>query len=390
MKRLLALLLLCASVAFPQSVLIYGTGVGGSQIGNNRIGPAAEDYPEQVIRFRANYSEALSTFIMYYISGGSYSGGATCDLRVRLYNNGTGGLPDTSSVLAEVSWTHTNTNDEANLFEEKTFSSPYTLTAGNAYHLWFRNMSADPDANYISINSMYSTDWDPDRSMQPKNNGDSLALSKVQYRRATTAWSYGASPYYPFIRLKYASGKFQGNGNVDVAFGTQRLIYGASYRVREVFTPSANYTMAGAGISIDKEGTPGDLQLRVELAGDNSEVGTVTIGVGDVPTSHNWVYGTFSSPISLSSGTAYNFVVLTATGDGSNCYRTYEVQSGLGYPITGHPADFGDNSKMQHIAGGSWGDTHSTVGDLPFYLKVYEEEEEPPAPTPTTKRLMRR
>lgn len=342
---------------------IYGVGVPLDSLSNLRVGPSAAAGREVDFRFRAAYSKSLTSFKVWYKSGSGYSMGATTDLRASLYaDDGTGNhRPNKTSELAYKEWTHTNS--AAYYFELVTFETPYTVTEGNLYHIYIKNVSANKDTNYVSVN--YLQRRPP--GYNPRNAY--IADLNLEVMGWTSVWTHytvedNGNCLTPMYTIYYSDATYQGLVYADSQSGAPSSVYSTTRKIRERFTVTGgNKIITSAYVYVQKLGSPpNDLQIRLEDS-SNDEIETITVPAANIATDSNWEGGNFVSSHTLLDGNTYYLVLQMTAGNSSNCYRAYEINQRTS-DFSGWY--FSDGYWQKTINGSDW--TSQTTRDLMFYF----------------------
>jgi hypothetical protein len=301
-------------------------------------------------RFRATASAALRS-IRIYVIGPTHAGygagtGGRFEATVRT-DDGTAAHGPSSTILA------TATFVPADGMPLVSFASPATLAAGTLYHVVFRNIDANPAANYASVDGLF---------MYQPTSPRQAAFADLDWgqptRNGTGSWS-DLSTTVPIMQLTYANGVTAGLGYMEVWVRSPKTISGST-AVRESFTVSAaNRSVGSFSVRLMRLSGSSPLTVRLETAGGTLlEQGTIAasaIPVG-TPGDHGgtghatWATYTFTTPRTLLAGQAYN-VVLSAPADTS--YSIFVVREGASYGF-GTATTFADGH-AQVTSGSGWG-----------------------------------
>jgi hypothetical protein len=270
-------------------------------------------------------------------------------------------------------------------FWDLPLSPKYTAVKGTRYAFVFSNTDPNPDANYVSIDGLYTFDAAP----QPRfDSADMRQLIRV----GTGAWSERTDYTTPIFDITYANGAHQGQGYMEVWNGNGEAIMDGTRKMRETFT------VTGGDRSITKLGlrmarATGSAPLTVTLESGGATVATATITASSVPQvavttsgsgqGQKWV----TTPITatLKNGQSYNLVLSTAVG---TTYWTTTISEGSSYGM--QPATYFADGKAQDWDGSQWQDTKAQTGvrvpraDLQFYFDVTDTPAPPPPPTGVT------
>jgi hypothetical protein len=347
---------------------VYGSGIGMDSLNNTPVG--GPSLVSTSYRFRATTSAALGS-IRIYIIGPSHPGygagtGGTWAVTVET-DDGTASHGPSGSVLAST------TIRPADGLPLVSWPTPARLTAGQLYHVVFRNIDPDPAANYASLDGVF---------MYQPTSPRQAAFSDLDWgqplRYGTGGWA-DRSNTVPIMQLNYANGLTAGLGYMEVWVRSYKSISGSA-RAREAFTVSgANRLVSSVSVRLMRVSGSSPLTVRLETAdGTLIEEGTIPasqIAIG-TPGDHGggghavWVSYPFSAPRTLAAGQGYN-LVLSAPGDTS--YSIFVIRKGVHYHFA-PPTYFGDG-KAQYTSGSGWGPfTQDGSGpldeaDLQFYFR---------------------
>jgi hypothetical protein len=348
---------------------VYGSAIGMDGLGNTVVG--GSDKTSTSYRFRASTSSKLNS-MRIYIMGPQYAGygagtGGTFEATVQA-DDGTSLHAPSGTVLATANFKPTTT------FPTVTWSSPASLTAGKLYHVVFRNIDANPAANYASVNGIFM--YQPTSPRQP-------AFSDTDWgqptRSGTGSWSDKVNTV-PIMQLAYANGVTAGEGYMEVWIRSAKNISGTA-KAREAFTVSgANRKVSSLSVRLMRISGSSPLTLRLETAdGTLVEQGTIAasnIAIG-TPGDHGgsghatWETWTFSAPHTLAAGTGYHVVLSTAS---DTTYSVFVIREGVSYGF-GSATTFADGHAQYASNGTSWtafsqdGGGALDQGDLQFYFR---------------------
>jgi len=140
---------------------VYGVGVSGDTRNNHPLNGKKLAY-----RFRATTTSTPTTIrISERGKGGAntYSNGDGSTIRATIQTDN-GGYPS-GTVLATAEWNPGNPSGNWEVWPPHTFTSAVSLTSGQLYHIVFENLNADPAANYISLNTLFTYKTIPDKPL---------------------------------------------------------------------------------------------------------------------------------------------------------------------------------------------------------------------------------
>jgi hypothetical protein len=327
---------------------VYGPAIGMDSLNNTQIG--GPDDQSTSYRFRAGTSSQLRS-VRVYVIGPSHSGygagtGGTWQITVQT-DDGTARHAPSGTVLATTSF------HPVDDFPVISWASPATLTAGQLYHVVFKNVDPNPAANYASVDGVF---------MYQPTSPRQAAFSDVDWgqpmRSGGGAWA-DRSNTVPIMQLTYANGVTDGLGYMEVWVRSDKDISGAA-KARESFTVSGpNRTVGSFSVRLMRISGSSPLTVRLETAaGGLIEQGTIAasqIAVG-TPGDHSggghatWETYTFDSPRTLVAGQAYNVVLSTAS---DTVYSIFVIRQGSSYDFT--PTTYFADGHAQYTSGSSWG-----------------------------------
>lgn len=339
----------------------YGTlamdGVSNLQVG------ATYEYACS-LRFQAAYSGTVVGFSMYWIGlvdgepEEGYSGGTGGTVRITVERDD-GGVPDGSALT---SFDVVAAESGLPYYE---FDEPVPVTAGQVYHVAFRNVDPDPVTNFVSVNCA-RVDEVTDYQSRP---GPPIA---ALFTYDGGEWEV-APLLTPVLDLTYGDGSHQGQGYMEVEPGSS---ISGDDMVRERFTVSAgSRIVTGVAVRIAKVSGSDSLLVRLE---DNSGtlIDSVSISTSGVPVlpdpagsaAGEWVSGSFSAPVLLTNGQTYRLRLSVA---GTTDLWTRGIQQGSGYGFTAATYFADGVFEVSSDGGSTWAYVEpglSSTGDLQFHF----------------------
>jgi hypothetical protein len=327
---------------------VFGPGIAADGLGNTQVGGTSCGCPNlaSAYRFRAGQSSALLSVRIYIIKNvAGYSGGTGGSLEVSLQTDRSGAPSGTvlaSTAIASAASLAT--------FPVITFAAPATLTAGQRYHLVFRNTDPAPTVNFISIDGLYVA---PPvlTPRQPRYDEADWA----QLMNEGSGWVLRPE-YTPILALAYANGAREGVGYIEVWVNASKAISGLA-RAREAFTVSGgDRVVASASIRLMRLSGGSPLTVRLAaadgtlVAGGTIPAAAVPIGIpGEDGGPLTWATATFAAPVALHDGAAYR-LVLSAPAD--TAYSVFVIRKGVAYGFPG--ATYFADGHAQYDAGSGW------------------------------------
>jgi len=229
----------------------------------------------------------------------------------------------------------------------------------------FENVSADPTANWISLNALYV--FQPTVPRQP-TFGDDYAL----LRGGTSGWTVRGGDT-PIFDLAYANGVHDGMSYIGAMIDKYAIISGPANMARERFTVSGgDRTVTTAAVRVRRTSGSSPLTIRLET-GDGTLIEEGTVAASSIPASAPggdnggavWATVVFASPHVLANGSTYHLRISTAP---DTQYTTFPVQEGTPKGLLSYR--FTDGSGQRTTDGSSWADIYGQgPADLQFYLR---------------------
>ncbi len=344
---------------------LYGSEINADTLANTQVGGTNGGgvNTQVAFRFRATTSAAL-TSVRFYVIGtvSGYAGGTGGTLNVSVQtDDGSAAHVPSGHVLAQVSIPNAASLHGAGALA--TFSSPATLTAGQLYHIVFRNTDPAPTVNFISINGtyVYGSTIEP---QQPRFPDTDFALLMNQ-----GSWTTREN-YTPIVSLTYANGVVAGQGYMEMWIHNYEPISGAD-QVRELFTLGDSRTVSQAAVRLRRSSGASSLTLSLETA-SGTLLAQGTVPASSIPVSApggdngGAVWALASFPATTLPAGSYQLVLSTAS---DTQYTIFPIRKGLdyGYGSTTYFAD----GQAQYTSGSGWTAFADRPGesDLQFYLR---------------------
>ena len=342
----------------------YGAGIGADSLANTQIGGSLCQCTNNATsyRFRATQSSSLKSIMIYAVYGSGYSGGTGGTISVSVQtDDGSASHAPTGTVLASASL---KTGNPGPSFPVITFSSPASLSAGQLYHIVFKNADSHPTSNFISVNSLYS--YGAALSPQQPRFADS-DWGQLMSTNGSSGWQRRTN-FTPILDMAYANGVHAGLGYMEVWVNEAKTISGSS-AVRETFTPTSGKTVSSALIRVSRRSGSSPLGITLETAG-GTVLATGSISAGAIGTSAGWATTSLSSSVDLVAGRGY---LLVFTAPSGTAYSAFSIEHGINYKFPA--SEYFSDGYAQFTTGSGWagftdesGDVSSN-SDLQFYLK---------------------
>ena len=259
-----------------------------------------------------------------------------------------------------------------------TFDRQPVLKAGVLYHLVFANPHPLPEANFFSVNGIFTAS--ADGALQPTR--EDLDWAMLYRNRAHPAWVPRRTPgtregFTPILEVSYAGGMAQGIGYMEFWMGAALPIGGAA-RVGEVFTVSGPSRQTTAvAVRVRRVRGRGPLAVRLETA-EGRPVAEGACPGDDLAVSAprslggcGWLEARFPAPVTLASAHAYRLVLGAAADTG---FEAFPMRKGMDKGFTA-ATTFADGHAEGDDGHGwkgweQWGQKGRLDSDLQFYFKV--------------------
>jgi hypothetical protein len=348
---------------------LYGSGIGMDSLNNTHVG--GPNNLSTSYRFRAATSARLDS-VRIYVIGPSYPGygagtGGIWEITVET-DDGTTAHRPSGAVLAQTTMKPTEA------FPVIAWSSPASLTAGQLYHVVFRNIDPNPTVNYASVDGVFM--HKPTVPRQPRFSDTDWGQPM---RSGSGSWADRTNTV-PIMQLTYANGVTDGLGYMEVWVRSHKAISGSAKARQTMVVSGPNRLVSSFSIRVMRVNGTSPLTVRLETSiGTLIEQGTIpaaqialgTPGIGaDGTRNPTWATYTFSSPRTLASGQGYN-VVLSTPSD--TTYSIFVIREGTSYKFG--PATFFSDGRAQYTTGSTWGPfTQDGAGpldqaDLQFHFR---------------------
>lgn len=345
-----------------------GSGLGADALSNTRIGGPYGTTTS--IGFRAEHSGLLASMRMYVIwsaTSSVYNGGTGGSLLIKIQpDDGTSHHRPSGQTLG--TFLHTDPMNKGN-FPLMVLSSPVQLRRGMVYHVVITNPDADPAANYVSVNSLWTrTATVPPQQTLPDSDWFQLQGSGKDPSAWVSITAGKSDSYTPILELNYMEGFSQGVGYMEVWGENPKVVSGAK-AVRQLFTMlAADQNVARASIRLRR--LSGTDSLVAEIRSDSG----TTVARGAVPasrvgTSYAWVDFPMGNQ-RLDANKKYTLELRCAAG---STFDLYPIRKGSEGQVAFRSALFVPGY-AQFTTGGAWtgwdqwGQPDRHDGDLQYYL----------------------
>jgi len=358
-----------APTATPTTVLtptgiVYGPAIAidtkdNLPVGGPGLGKVAH-------RFRASTSSAL-TAIRWAQRGGSggYAAGDGGSYLISVEAD-VNGQPS-GTPLASLTYTAGWPGGAWAPFNQQTFASPATLTAGNLYDIVFENVAADPVGNFISVNEVFIYNYTYSPRQVALSNDYAILYSQ-------NGGTYGVRPRDTAdMDLTYANGHHDGMAYIEAMAAQAAYVSGGATMAREHFTVSGgDKVVASATVRVMRLSGPASNPLTVTLeTGSGEAIESVDVPASSIPVSTvgdtsggTWVTATFGTPHMLTSGQTYNLRLSTGSGI---TYVAIPIREGTDSGFNSYRFTDGDGQKTTN--GSSWANCYAySPVDLQFYF----------------------
>jgi hypothetical protein len=348
--------------AMPLTPAFYGSGFSADSLANTVVGGPSGNVVSY--RFQARYTTPLRAFRVFFIWSATHSGygaGVGGVMRADLMaDDGTAAHLPKGPVLASTTYGPVITHQD--FYPEIRFPQPVALKGGGLYHLVFTDVDADPVANYVSLDTLYT-----DAQTAPMQPVIADAAFAVLFRTASGPWTLRQG-YTPTLELDFDTGS-QGNGYMEVWSTNPKTISGRA-SVRESFKVTGpTRVFSTVLVRVKRVAGSGPIALRLEEA-NGAVVAETEVGGGTVPSGvSTWLTAHFPVSYALHTGIAYRLVL---SCDAGTVYSAFPIRKGLdkGFSTStvfpdGH-AEFTTTAPDGWAGWDMWGTPRLTTSDLQF------------------------
>ena len=253
----------------PGATGIYGTAINADTKDNIRVGPSPNTTVG--IRFKASVTSSITAvrFSQRWGSGYSLGNGGTMKVSIQADNAGLASGTD----LGSMSFAPGNPGT-ATSYDNKTIGPAVATVAGSYYWVIFRNTDANPSANYISINGIYT--YTALAQRQPRFANTDLGVYVTTSVQAKDT---------PTFDVTYANGSHDGQGFIGMVGINGQAVYASAIsgtkQVREHFTPTTDRTVTQASVRVRR--TTGNDPLTITLKQGSSVLAAGSVPAASVP-----------------------------------------------------------------------------------------------------------
>ncbi len=359
----------------PSAGPFYGAGIGGDTLANTEMTVGSSP---QFMRFRAQYSAALTSFVIYKMSDPGYGAGTGGTWKAEIFaDDGTANHYPTGSALATQNVAANGVNQVG---LKITFASPATLVAGTLYHLVLTNTDGSPASNYFSPNCLFYR-------LTPTGTSDGRLSPLFPATDWCFAYWTGSSwfvrtGFQPVLGLNYAGGGSQGQSYGEMSLGHVGVINGANNQVRERFTVSGGDKLVSGFLFRVLKLTGSTDLLTVTLEDDSGNaivttlVSSSSVAAGAAPDGNDtvqgdgsnakWVTVALLSPVTLTNGVTYR---LRFSCPGTSTYYAWVIRKlSADFPNWTAATSFADGHSEFTTNGVTWSSlgNNANVNDLQF------------------------
>ena len=365
-----------ASAALPSATIpvrntastYEGSGIGADSLGNTQVGGTSCGCSNNAssYRFRATTTSKLNTIRIYLIDGSGYAGGNGGTMSISVQTDDGSALHGPSGTVLTSTSIRPGNPIAVGYLPLITFPAPASLTAGQLYHIVFKNTDSSPTVNYVSLDGLFTY-----ASTSPRNPAyNDLDWAQLMSSTGTGGWAVRQN-YTPILDLGYANAIHAGVGYMEVWVNAPKAISGSS-EVREIFTPATDHSVSSVGVRISLVEGNGPLTIRVVDGKDLAVIGQVSLAAGLFGTEPAWVSTTLPKPIELAAGDAYQLIFSAPNG---SSYSAFSIERGNNFDFNS-ATYFSEGYGQFTTDGSSWsgfdqpgGSSNNTNSDLQFYLK---------------------
>lgn len=343
---------------------LYGVAFNADGNSNTTIGQYGNPGQRLSFRERIDHTGTINEVAAYVKVGVGYSLGTGGTLRLTIEaDDGTANHRPSGTPLTTQDVTPGNTGTgQVQVF---TLSSPLAVQYGDLRHFVFTNVSADPTADYVSINGLDMQDF-PNPQQPYISNVDQITLT------TTTATFAEAKDRYPIIDIRYADGYHGGQAYYAALRTTQATIQGANEMVRLNFTPTKTRTIRNVFAKLFREaGTTQDLVATLEVIGGatvataNIPASIVNVGVNATGYGSRWV----TKPLAATITAGVNYALRLSSPGETVPYHIFPTQGhgGAAFGVAfAAPNVFDEGYWEKTVNGSTWTLQSSTQAYKPM------------------------
>ena len=254
----------------PPSSGIYGPGIGFDGLANTTLWAGSQ---VQYMRFRASQSSQITTCRIYRLAkvpdpGYTLGNGGTWTAAIHADNGSGKPVP---APLSQVSFAASAVDNAGFVI---TFPSPAAVMVGSLNHLVISN------TDNVAVNY-----WAPDGIFNPHSSPQ-----QPRYPDTDWAWGYASSINGPWtereeqvqtLNIGYANGAFDGQGYMELSYGSDAGTISGAAQVRERFLTSAAHTVSQGGAYLHR--VSGTDPLILTLEGSSGTIEAVSVPAASVP-----------------------------------------------------------------------------------------------------------
>lgn len=362
----------------------YGNYWSGDALYNIRVGHLQMQVSYRFIATRSAVVNQIRHYNVFSAERPGYHLGTGGKIRIELCANDVknGNVPGSVLATALLPAPLTST-----AFPLSTFNRAVPLTVGQIYHILFTNYDAKPLENHVSVNTMSVLKPRESTSRQYQREVTDTDMTVLIKNTSAPKWTRFRPDLVitPIFTLFYSDGgarqvAIPGYGGMESWFRWPKPIAGNA-RVRQRFTPSAQYQIRNLAVRLAKRGATQALVATVyDAAGQRIAIGSTP--ASSVPTvdtavlsgsslGHSWVTIPFQAPGLLLENKEYTVVLSAAAGSPYEIYplRDGAYQYGFASPWDKGSAEYTGTAGEANWRGwDAWGKTNQPMGDLQMYF----------------------
>lgn len=320
---------------------VMGFGVDGGLVNGMNVVFIQNSNEKGSIRFTAKLSGTVTELIVY---GFAYEGQPKVHIGLQEDN---GGNPEGQWMNGNAFGTVQPSSSSG--FINVQLPAAVNLTAGQVYHVVIEAAENPLNGTFMVITYQANGFAQPLNPDDPDIVWNDTQMNTLFYDGQT--WQ--KQDKWPIFIVQYSDGKSEGQ---PYSLSAQWVVWGSTY-VGQTIIPASNYTIAKIAFVVGLIRQPTDkLYYQVRDASNNILANGSFAQAGQLTAQRTWIEVTLPSPVTLTAGQLYRFVLLSPGTNLANAYYlfghefTYDQDYAIGYGALQHQL----TSSLD--AGANWGD----------------------------------
>jgi hypothetical protein len=320
---------------------VMGFGVDGGLVNGMNVVFIQNSNEKGSIRFTAKLSGTVTELIVY---GFAYEGQPKVHIGLQEDN---GGNPAGQWINGNAFGTVQPSSSSG--FINVQLPAAVNLTAGEVYHVVIEATENPLNGTFMVITYQANGFAQPLNPDDPDIVWNDTQMNTLFYDGQT--WQ--KQDKWPIFIVHYFDGRSEGQ---PYSLSAQWVVWGSTY-VGQTIIPASNYTIAKIAFVVGLTGQPTDkLYYQVRDTSNNILANGSFAQAGQLTAQRTWIEVTLPSPVTLTAGQLYRFVLLSPGTNLANAYYlfghefTYDQDYAIGYGALQHQL----TSSLD--AGANWGD----------------------------------